>query len=571
MEVAIVNFDAVIGLYQDTSVFFKRVFESGNNVTHLGCNKGLTRCTNFLSHGNRIDETWLLKNRESICLRCRKEQARLADKGSIFLDPELDGLNVTQRQIIADLASIKSAAASLFLSVEYDGAALGLKAFFDFSMFNKLSHRSQLNSDQIADFLEHLKDAFFVWNFIDRSLRTKRFDAAIYVNGNYSLNAVARERLNRSGVKCWSIEYSWANSVIEKRVYLERDRLEHRRDWSRLEAVKAKYQCSLSDGLTAIDGFRSRVQGVDANSYSSRARTESWDRFDQFRQRFKELVSIFVSSGDELLTHEVVYGFVQDTRYFKDQSEWLRFLISNANPEVGYVVRLHPRLKPNKRDSVQAEEYVRLADALAAAHGMNNFLILEADESISSYYVLLHSALSVVSWSMMALESVVLGIPTIACFPKNMSFPIEKMGPEPESVAEIRSYVRREQIPLRTLAHEVEMVTWISIIFSGIGMKIPGVRHARNLPVRLWAKIHQVLLSSRLLFSVFFGAAFNKKVITSPDGAIDLVLDEVALAKDRTPECLQALQNFRREVRISFGISEMKSSCGDQDQPGGLS
>ena len=552
MEVAIVNFDAGISMYQDTSVFFRRALESGHKVTLLGCNKGLNRCTNIMSHSGKLDEAWLLENKSSICRRCQKGQARLADKTSVFLDSMLDGLNVAQQRIVEELTVQQSESASTLLAVEYAEAPLGRLAFFDFAMRNKLSHRTKLNAEQIADFLEHLKDAFRVWNFIDRILQGKHFDAAIYVNGNYSLNAVARERLNRAEVKCWSVEYSWANSELEKRVYLERDRLEHCRNWPGLASVQGKYRCNLNDGKTAINGFRNRIYGVDFNSYSSPVRTESWDRFDQFKGHYKELVSIFVSSGDELLTHEVVYGFVQDTRFFKDQSDWLRFLIANANPEVGYVVRLHPRLKPNKRDSIQAEEYFRLSEALETARCMPNFLIVEADDTISSYYVLLHSALSVVSWSMLALESVALDIPTIVCFPKNMSFPIETMGPQPEDEAEIRSYIRREKIPTRTHEHEVAMMKWISIIYSGIGIKIPGIRYAKNNFARIWVRVHRLILSSKFLFSILYKKLYQGRVITSPDGDIRLIMDVELGNEDQTAECLQELQKFRHEARVYY-------------------
>lgn len=554
MEVAIVNFDAGINMYQDTSLFFKRVLELGHEVTLLGCDKGLNRCTTIISRGTNINDAWLLENKKSICRRCKNGQARLADKSSFYLDPFQDGINAVQHRIVEGLTAQQFESASTLLAVEYDGAPLGRLAFFDFAMRNKLSHRTILNTDQVADFIEHLKDVFCVWNFIDRVLHNKNFDSVIYVNGNYSLNAVVRERMNRAGVKCWSVEYSWANSEMEKRIYLERDRLEHCRDWPGLANVQSKYFCNLRDGKTAINGLRNRIYGVDFNSYSSPVRTESWDRFDQFKGRYKELVSIFVSSGDELLTHEAVYTFVQDTRFFKDQSEWLRFLIANANPEVGYVVRLHPRLKPNKRDSMQAEEYFRLSEELEAARGMPNFLIVEADDSISSYYVLLHSVLSVVSWSMMALESVALNIPTIVCFPKNMSFPIETMGPLPGDLADIRSYFKREKMPTRTQQHDVAMMKWLSIIYSGIGLKIPGIRYAKNNAVRIWFLVQRFILSSKFLFSIFFNKHYQNRLITSPDGDIRLIMDVDLKNEDQTAECLRELQKFRHEARVYYQV-----------------
>jgi len=505
-----------------------------------------------MSCGIKIDDNWLQDNKELICRRCKNGQASLMDGSDLLLDPSLDGLNLAQVQILKDLAVSQSESVSTYLAVEYDDAALGKLTFFDFAMINKLSHRTRLNAEQRAGFIEHLKDAFHVWNFISRSLKDNHFDAAIYINGNYSLNAVARERLSRAGVKCWSVEYSWANCEKEKRIYLERDRLVHCRDWPGLANALSTYQCNLADVRIATEALRSRIYGVDFNSYSSPVRTTSWDAFDQFNHSFNELVSIFVSSGDELLTHEVVYDFVQDDRFFKDQSEWLRFLINNANPEVGYVVRLHPRLKASKRDSVQAEEYIYLVEVLEDACKMNNFLIIEADDTISSYYILLQSELSVVSWSMVALESVALGIPTIACFPNNMSFPIETMGPLPESLDEIRCYIRREKIPLRTYEHELAMMKWVGIIYRGIGLSIPGIRYAKNFSDRILAKAQRFILSSGFLFSIFYKKRFEGRVFVSPNGKIRLKVGSEPRAIEQTEECLHEFEKFRIEARAYY-------------------
>ncbi|MGZ3655795.1 MAG: hypothetical protein ACXVCS_09575, partial [Bdellovibrionota bacterium] len=402
MDIAIINFDAGIVVNQETTLFFKRVFESENKITVLGCDKALKRCTNFMSMGRRLDEAWLAENRAEVCRKCQTQQRVLKESQNLYLTSALDGLTDEQRKIISDLKQYKAFDISRLMALEYQGAPLGRLAFYDFSMLNKLSDKSTLSESQYAELLEHLSDAFHVWNFVGRAVSERHFDTALYINGNYSLNSVARERFKKAGIPCWSVEFSFSYSDTEKVVYLQRSRNEHSRDWEALTRVRDSYRCRLEDCRKALDGFRNRIYGVDFNSYSSPARTESWDKFDRFKSGYKEVVSIFVSSGDELQVHEVVFGFVQDTRFFKSQGEWLRFLIANANPEVGYVIRMHPRLAPNKRDSVRAEEYDLLTEAASAARNLPNFLVIEPEDPISSYYILLHSVMSVVSWSMIA-------------------------------------------------------------------------------------------------------------------------------------------------------------------------
>jgi len=561
MRIAIACFDANIRIYHETLQFFSQMLWPEHEVVQLGCDGLLNRCTNFLSYGEVIDTKWLTKNKENICKRCKANQGLMPGFSKFHLSKNEDALTEEQSQIINRLKDVKALKGFELLGIYYGSAPIGRLAFFDFSMINKLTDKSQLSEAQLEDYLEHLKDCFHVWNFVERVTKSQPPDAVIYVNGNYSLNAVVRECLKRLKTKCWSIEFTWANTILEKKIYIEEDRLIHSRTWKSLEKAKKRYGSNLKDSRVAIHSFKSRIFGEDFNSYSSPLRTPEWSKFDRFKARFKEVISVFVSSADELVIHEVVYGFRQDKSFFKDQFEWLKFIVDNANPEVGYVIRLHPRLKPNKRDKVEASEYPKVIKALEAARGLNNFLIIEPDAEISSYYVLINSQLSIISWSMMAMESVILGVPTVVCFPKNMSFPAEEWGPHPASLEEIRRFLTRETIPARTDKHDIELMKWAEILYSAIGLKVPGVRYAKTFTERLYRIIQSRVLSSNLLFNLFYKWRYRKKIVVMSGGQLELVPETVTPSErqNQALKSLEELRKFREEAIAVFNDQKNKN------------
>lgn len=554
MKIAIINFDSDIKLYNETKLFFSQALSGNNDIIQIGCSGGLNRCTNFLAYGVVITAEWLKENKQEICKNCKNAQKKKPRENYYLLNEALDDLKVEQISIISDFKQRESVKGSELLSIAYDNAPIGRLTFFDFAMLNKLSDSAILNNAQLADYLEHLKDSFRVWNLTERILKTQQIDSVLYVNGNYSLNAIVREKVLRVGAKCWSIEYSWANTAYQTHVYLEPNRLVHSRTWSSLDRVKKNYSLNKIDVAAAINGFKSRIFGEDFNSYSGNKRTIEWDYFDKFRSKFQELVSIYVSSGDELKVHEVVYQFKQDERFFKNQIDWLDFLIENSSDDVGYVIRLHPRLKANKRDMVMASELPEIERVLKKVREKNNFLVIEPDSTISSYYVVINSELAVISWSMVSMESFMLGVPAIVCFPLNMSFPSEEWGGHPESLNDIRKYLRREIMPERDLENDIKLLEWASIIYKGIGLEIPIARFTKTLSQKIGRRLKSISLSSRLLYCLIYKRKYAQRVVCTRDGTIELIVRNKieGISKSEAQECIDELIKFRMESKKHF-------------------
>lgn len=557
MKIGILTFDARLGMYLETLLFFKRYFGVKNSVSILGCSGALERCTSMTSLGIRVDQSFPSSLRYETCKKCKQNQRILSSNIDFRLEEKLDGPNIKQEEILSAVKSMEAINSSSLLDIYYETIPIGRIAFYDYAMHNKIDDRVVLQKKQIIDFSSYLSDCFKVLNFVGRVLSLRKFDSIVYVNGNYSLNAVARAVFLLNNIRCWSVEYTLFNTATKKRIYLEENRLIHSRSWPSFDKVSANYLCSIKDTQIALTGFRSRFKGVDHNSYSNPIRSESWVNFDKFRARYRNLVSIFVSSSDELRVHEVVYGFQQDKTFFENQIDWLNFLIDNSDPNVGYLIRLHPRLKPNKRDTVEAMEYAQISQAIDRTKQMDNFYVIDSDNPISSYYILLNSSISIVSWSMMGLESAVLGIPVVACFPKNMAFPIEKMSPQPKNLAEVVAYIQCRNLPKRTFDNEVETLKWIGINYYAIGIEILGVRYRRRVLAFIRSIIDRFILKSPSIFRIFFYRKYEKLIEVASSGG-DVKINVEPDVVDQKNECVEKLNAFRFEIYEYFKVAFTK-------------
>ncbi|QWE04794.1 hypothetical protein [Polynucleobacter sp. JS-JIR-II-50] len=552
MKIAILTFDARIKMYQETLLFFKRYFEVENNVYVFGCSGDLARCTSMTSLGIRVDQKFPQSLRDATCKKCQKHQNELSPNIEYSLNDALDRPNHEQEKILLKVRNMHTSNSSSLLDIHYKDLPVGKLAFYDFAMQNKIDDKTLLQDEELENYTSYLTDCFKVLNFSDRILDSKKLDAIVYVNGNYSLNAVARERFAKNGVRCWSIEYALSHTATKKRVYLEENRLVHDRNWSSFVETSKAYKCNLEDTRAAIQAFRSRFKGLDFNSYSSPKRSDGWTGFDDFKCKYKHLVSIFVSSSDEMRVQEVVYGFEQDKRFFKDQIEWLNYIIDNASPSVGYVIRLHPRLRPNKREKVEAGEYRLIAAALERVKNFPNFFVIEANDPISSYYVLLKSSISIVSWSTMALESVILGVPVIACFPGNIVYPIEAMSPQPGNLNEMQDLIQCRNFIHRDNAHDVEVLRWIAICYHAIGTEILGVRYRKRVSSFIRSIFEGLILKSPHLFRVLAYKKFREPIqVFSSSKEIKIIRKPSQENQDY--ECLKMLDNFRNEIHGYFG------------------
>jgi hypothetical protein len=117
---------------------------------------------------------------------------------------------------------------------------------------------------------------------------------------------------------------------------------------------------------------------------------------------------------DEVLSLQEsgIYNFDKSS-LFKSQIEWLTFLINKAkeHSDICFIIRVHPREFPNKRDAVKSQNAVKLEKLLLSLP--SNVIINWPNDNISLYEIISKVDLVLTFWSSAGLEASSFGCPII--------------------------------------------------------------------------------------------------------------------------------------------------------------
>ena len=181
--------------------------------------------------------------------------------------------------------------------------------------------------------------------------------------------------------------------------------------WSRLRGVSA-----LEMGL--VEGhIHSLVEGADPWVYSSMSRglSPSEIRSNLGLRQGSKVVTVLLSSPDETrATTEAGAEFrIGDRAGFLTTSTFLEHVIQAVQslPEVDFVFRLHPRMFPNKRESVESPDVIELMERLEGLPA-NAHLCLPRD-GISLYDNIAISDAAINFTSSSGLEFLLFGLPVV--------------------------------------------------------------------------------------------------------------------------------------------------------------
>jgi len=552
--IAILNLDASISIYQEALRFISySLFMHNTNVIHLGCHGALQRCVNINALPEIVRSSDIEAKKEFLCAYCRKQQNKIFRHQSHAATLNLDKLNIDQEEFITKIGQnlLNDPRAVSIIAEKYHEIDICKIAFFDFSIAGKMSPESLLTEEEQRRFIEHIADLFVLINFLKRVSVSCDIGLVLYVNGNYSQNSLARSVLQNNCREFISVEFQFSSVKARNRIFFEKDRLVLLPKWPSISALDSHYKLRLSDLKAGLHIMKNRFLGNDYNSYTKPSSKSVNAEFDSFRNKYKTILSYFSCSTDEIYSHIVTHGVKIDQTFYPDQYELIHDFIVNARDDIGYVIRVHPRLAPNKRDRVVSREIAEINKYLDMARAKKNFFIIEASNPLSSYYVLLKSDLIIVAWSTIALEAMIAGKPAIALFPLDCVYPIRELCKQPKDVNEYRRILRGE-IPSSIITiDDINLMRWVAMVYSALSHSIPSPRESTySLPVRLYNFLYRRLLSSNLLYRIaMIPAAMSSTAVNT--GILNRHIRQLQnrTVRDDLSASRQELQAFRKKIR----------------------
>ncbi len=303
---------------------------------------------------------------------------------------------------------------------EFIGIPVGRYAAYEFYLENKLSSL-EIPLELEPFFKEKVRNtlrSLISWSELSAK---EEFDAVILGNELYSTNRVIKDFCHQSGTRTYTLGMGtdlrkYGNSftmAVNSQVELEAARHPGLLDFNTSDVEKSVWK-------QLRKHFVELATGRNAFSYTSKVASLSPEelRLKLGIPRNAPVVTVITSSLDERLAGEIVgisdkSLLKSDTQLFETPLDWLDYILQlgHANPSIHFVIRIHPRLFPNKRDGVEAEIVHTLKQKFKVLPP--NISVNWPEDKISLYELALITDCALNHTSSAGLEFLALGIPVI--------------------------------------------------------------------------------------------------------------------------------------------------------------
>jgi len=325
----------------------------------------------------------------------------------------------------AAAVAVATATPQEWSELEVDGVPLGRYAAYEFMLNYKLMG-NHIPDELWAQYLDQLRMTVTVYFVAKRMIAQHRPDHIVVFNRLYSVNHAFCAAADKAGIPTYTLQ---GGGHISRRA----ETMTMYRDSTSLADVfptsawqdYRKHPISASEVALVGEHFSGLLEGSSAFAYSSAF--EASDP-DVLREKFgvpagAPVLLIPMSSEDEINAARLADALPQSSgqvSVFTGQFDWIAFLLEYAREHLDrhFILRLHPRMFPNKRESVLAPIVGQLM-ALLEKRPDNVVLNLPTDEV--SLYDLMQIIDVVLSFrSAVGAEMAAFGIPIVV--PANADF-----------------------------------------------------------------------------------------------------------------------------------------------------
>jgi len=526
-----------------------------------------------------------LSKRLQVCKACVKRRDLLTEKMGIpaiimdaWLDPEIrarvDGL-------------VDSVRRDEWTKLEVDGIPLGRYAAYETWLTNKLVSTDL--SDEVWDvYLGQLKNTLLTYFAAERILAAERPDTVVVYNDHYSVNHAFVAAAGRAGIDTYTIH--GGNHMIRRAETLSifasdytMEDVFNSRSWKDFE--------SRPIGSEQIDLVGGHLTGLfaanSAFAYSSELKGTSPEELRAQLCIAPESTVLLatMSSEDELMGVRLIDAIptnLTQTSLFEDQFQWVDFLFDYAreHPGVHVVLRLHPRMFPNKREGVLSP-VVRQIMALLDAAPANVTFNMPAD-GIGLYDVMQIVDVLLNFRSSVGAELASVGIPVVV--PSNADFftypgEINRIG---HTLAEYTAHIDAAVAEGWSIENTRRAFRWFAYLFGRVAVDFSDAVNSQPIAVRprkpgfrlwLWRKFVYLFLQYGPMIRERL-ALRNRRVSTLSRAVfLDVVTNRLKSASDSsrwpTPtttdlEETELLEGYLRALCATLwdGIHETDSLAG---------
>ena len=358
-----------------------------------------------------------------------------------------------------------------WLDLEWDGLPIGRWAAYTSMLQHKLPDVTS-SGEVWLEYVSDVRNTLLVAGAMPALLEATRPTHAVVYNGLYPTHRVFAAYAQRAGARFVGLH---AGGFIPARyetvgIYQHVSASQTVVDSPTIRAA-LDIPCTPAEVAAVGEQLRELTAGNDPWVYSAAPRREAPD---DLRARLglrptAPVVVALLSSPDETRASMLVGAEYHRApeRGYSDIAEFITAVrtLAESLPEVDVVLRLHPRLSPNKRESVLSPD---LADILVALEGLPpNAHVNSPGHGVSLYDLIGIASAAVNQSSSAGLEFLALGLPVVSFDPVRQGAYPPEFGPcveraDPEGLA---AAVSRAVTDGRNPAYSVRAFRWYATVY----------------------------------------------------------------------------------------------------------
>jgi hypothetical protein len=457
-----------------TALVAENYASKGHRVHYLNCDGRLSSfCIAMSSRGlNRNSNPSELN---ATCSSCRKRRDLIQKEFGFEQHLLEEIINKNDEKRIKEL--IRSTTPDNWSQVVLDDINVGQVAAYEFFLEKKFNS-SVIPSKFFNEYLERLENTIVVYIACRKLVESNDIDAVFAYNGLYSTNRVSLLCANGLGKQAWSLH---AGSHLEKK-YSTLSMYQFNtlpvRAYESPQWVEAKEQPLSIEKIALVEThIQLLIRATNNFVYSTKGGVHDEEEIRRILgiKKGKKVLVATMSSGDEFLAAQLA-GLLpkEPTRptLFADASEWISWLINAIGeiPDVHLIVRVHPREFPNKRESVESYNAIKLRELFEVVPP--NVTINWPSDGISLYDLAKITDLNLNSTSSAGLEMSLFGVPVLLHDTEFMLAYDPKINSISYSKPEYRDMILDLVEQGKSIEHTRRAFRWLAFIFSNVQIDI---------------------------------------------------------------------------------------------------
>lgn len=338
--------------------------------------------------GAGLTESSTDKEKNKVCTACIRRQT-LTDKSfdfpNIWIEDYLEAEDIALANDTVKMATLNN-----WTSLEIDGIPIGRYAAYEF-LLNYKVYGTQIPEDLFHHYQTQLRNSILSYFAATKIIAAESPSVVLTYNRLYAVNHAFLAAAESQSIPTYSIQGGSHITNRGETVTLFKDSNTQFQILESKAWEESKFSpISTSDTELVSNHMFGLLEASSAFAYSS-----AFAGCDpkQLRARWQiqpqtKVLLIPMSSEDELNAARLA-DLLPDTtsrpNIFTDQFEWLEFLFDFAKkrPDLAFILRLHPRMFPNKRENVVAPMVSKVFDLVQNAP--NNIKINLPTDDISLY------------------------------------------------------------------------------------------------------------------------------------------------------------------------------------------